>query len=145
MSDFLLYFNLIAIPLYCFYRFKTKKYLSLLNPCVYLLIGSYFYLTLSSFLIKRYLVNYSYIDLFRFKPESIQNTNLLCNWFTLVFFIFYIFSVEPKNVVSRFKPKTTSYQIALGFTMLTSLILLIITVAYAPTLISLSDRVDSFT
>lgn len=116
----------------------------MLNPCFYLLIGSYVYLTLSSFLLKRYLAVYSSIDLFRFKPESIQITNLFCNWFTLVFFVFYIFSVEPKNIISRFKPKAKTYQIAIGFTMLTSLILLIVTVAYAPTLITFTTRLDVF-
>lgn len=144
MSDILLYFNLIFIPIYCIRRFKKKKHFSFLNPCFYLLISSYFYLTLSSFLLTRYLENFSYIELFRFKSASIEATNLICNWFTFVFLIFYILSSEHKNTIARFKPKANSYLVALIFTGIISLLLLMIIATNASTLLSFETRLESF-
>ncbi len=144
MSDILLYFNLLFVPLYCIYRFKKKKCFSFLNPCFYLLISSYFYLTVSSFLLTQYLDNFSYIELFRFKSASVEATNLICNWFTFVFLIFYMLSSEQKNIVSKFKPKANSYLIALIFTGIISLILAMIIVTNASTLLSFETRLESF-
>ena len=144
MSAILLYFNLIFVPIYCIQRFKKKKHFSFLNPCFYLLISSYFYLTLSSFLVTQYLDNFSYIELFRFKASSMDATNLICNWFTFVFLIFYILSSEHKNLTSKFKPKANSYLIALIFTGIISLLLMLVIVTNASTLLSFETRIESF-
>lgn len=147
MPDLLMYFNLIAIPLYCFRRFRKKSYLILLNPCFYLLFFSYIYLTLSSALLDSYIVylktlnlDYIYNFFISFSQEAIEVTTLLGNWFTLVFFLFYIFSSDQRILPSQFRPKKITYYIALLLTALVSLILLVLIIIHAPSLLSISDR-----
>ncbi len=148
MLDLLMYFNLLAIPLYCWRRFRKNSYLILLNPCFYLLIISYIYLTLSTVLVERFFTllkrgDYFYNFFSQFSEETIEATSLLSNWFTLVFFLFYIFSVDRKILPSRFTPKAITSQIALWFTGITSLILFTLIIVYGPSLIANSDRGES--
>lgn len=148
MTYLLMQFNLIAVPLYCFYRLRKNSYLTLLNPCFYLLLLSYIYLTVSSAFIRSFLeIDIYYTNYLEtlFKANSIETTNLLCNWYTLVFFIFFVISTDYKIIVINFKPKTLSYQIALILASLTSLVLLIITIIYGPTLIATSNRGEALT
>lgn len=147
LSDLLMYFNLIVIPLYCFRRFRKKSYLILLNPCFYLLFFSYIYLTLSSALIDSYLASlkirnadYLYNFYVSFSQEAMEVTTLLGNWFTLVFFLFYIFSADKKILPKQFKPKKITYYIALFFTGIVSLIFLALIIVYGPTLIAMFAR-----
>ncbi len=123
ISSVINYLLLIFVPCYCLYRLK-KNFYSLINPSFYLLLLSYLYLTISSTFL------YNYIYLVRniepwfttFSDESIQTTSLICNWFTFVFLIFYIFSQEPKSVKLSFYPQKITYQIAIILTVLISII-----------------------
>ncbi|MCU0537962.1 MAG: hypothetical protein MUD14_29095 [Hydrococcus sp. Prado102] len=144
LSDLLAYFNLIAIPIYCYRRFKKHTYLIFLNPCFYLLIVSYLYLTISSILINPFieLIEISF-PLMTFRSDSIQATNILCNWYTFVFFIFYIFSTERKIVLVPYTPKKITYQIALLFTFIVSTSLFLILLLQGPLLLATSGRAES--
>jgi hypothetical protein len=75
-----------------------------------------------------------------FNPESIKATKFLGNWFTLVFFVFYVFSTDSKIITVSFKPKKLTYKIALLLTLIISILILIIGFVYLPSLISLDRR-----
>lgn len=143
LIDTLGYFNLIAIPIYCFKRFKSNSYLSLMNPCFYLVLFSYLYLTFASVLLGFYIQALSqvgtWIDLKLMEP-----TKLLGNWFTLVFFIFYIFSKDYNLVILPFKPRKLTYKIAFILTFIVSIVLVTIAILYIPSLLTFSNRTVSY-
>ncbi|MDJ0715932.1 MAG: hypothetical protein QNJ54_17170 [Prochloraceae cyanobacterium] len=104
-------------------------------------------MTLSSALFGRLIISLKGVYLYnffnQFPEESIEVASLLSNWFTLVFFLFYIFSVDGKILPTRFTPKAITYKIALYFTGIISLILLTLIIVYTPSLITMSSRLES--
>ena len=143
VSYILGYFNLIFIPIYCFWRFKKDDFLIFLNPLFYLLFASYFYLTISSVLFDNF-INYQ----LSFKPilgkiteSDIAITNLLCNWTVLVFLFFYSLSKNWYVFYSiDYKPRKKTYQFALFFLGISALIYLLVIIIYGSDLFNSSRR-----
>ncbi|MDY6784007.1 MAG: hypothetical protein SW833_15920 [Cyanobacteriota bacterium] len=135
--------NLVLVPAYCFYRFKKNNYFILFNPGFYLLVASYLYLIPSSIFLSQYIqwINISYYS--EFKPESLQFTSILCNWYVLVFLFFYIKSTDWISVPrENYKPKAITYNIALLLTVLLSVYFFYILAKYGAVLFS-SDRFEA--
>ncbi|MDY7014866.1 MAG: hypothetical protein SVX43_14930 [Cyanobacteriota bacterium] len=142
-STFFQFLNLILVPLYCFQRFRKSNYFILFNPCFYLLIAAYLYLTIPSLLLPQYIewVNIDYYS--SFKSESLQITNILCNWYVLVFFLFYMQSTDWKVIPKDgYKPRNATYQIALFFVVSLLAYFCYLLARYGAFLFS-ADRIDA--
>lgn len=135
------YFNLIFVPIYCFYRIRKNKY-TLLNASFHILVLSYLYFTISSFFLDEFIeFQYSVEPWFStFSSESIAVTSLLCNWFTLVSLFFYSLSKEPKEIKIAFFPQKITYQIALIVTFSTTAIFIALLLIHGPSLIANSSN-----
>ena len=139
MENILGSFNLIVVPIYCIYVMKRKSLSVFLNPCFYLVFFAYLYLTLPSTVLPEYYLN-NYLGLSR---DSIQTTNLLCNWYTFIFLLFFAFSKNYSLPNLSFKPRKKTYQISLVFTAVLSLVFLGLLIKYGPMLLQSEDRVDA--
>ena len=100
LSEILTYFNLIVTPIYCIYRVRKAKYIALLNPSLHLVIWSYIYLPLAGLFMS---ANTFLSNHFVFTQEILQDTDIICNWFNLIFLGFYIISSDPKILRKEYK------------------------------------------
>lgn len=146
LADGFLYFNLIIIPIYCCLRIIKNSFLALLNPCFYLLIFGYFYLTVSSaFLESANDIGFDIISMLKVSQETVTITNIICNWFTFVFFIFYIQSKDINKAIisSSFTPKDLTTKISMIIAILTGSLLVILILRYAPSLQEIPGRKEA--
>ena len=141
LANILLYFNTFFVPIYMILRIKKNKSLAFLNPCIYLLITSYLYLTVASLLFE---LNQEIMGgllgfYLNFKEDSLLITDAICNWFVFVFLIYYVLSKDRNLIISEeYKPKRITAKIAFFFTLFISAFFLVLIVIYGPRLVSLS-------
>lgn len=140
---FLGYFNFIVIPFYLVYRYKSNKLAIFLNPLLYLVIASYFYLTISSFFFDSFIEAQVYFTpiLGIVTTKSIAVTNLVSNWTVLVFLVFYYFSKDYETfLLLQYKPRGKTYQLALFFCTISALVYILIILFYGPELFTSPRR-----
>lgn len=135
-SNLLTYFLLLLIPIYCAYRILRNKYIALLNPSLHLVFWAYVYLTVPVLFMK----SYSLYNFFNFSDQIYITTSFLCNWYVVVFWIFYMISTDHNIEVVNYRPKITTYHLALFFSFAISVFFVFLIGKFGPTLLSLSDR-----
>lgn len=134
------YIVLISVPIGLIYRYRKNKNLVFFNPCFYLLLGSYLYLTVSSTFLQSYIAQSSVSYYATLSPESIQITSILCNWYTVVFALFYFLSADRNLItIKNFKPRKITYQFALILVGILFIVQVYYLLRYAPTFV-FADR-----
>ena len=147
ISTIINYTTFILVPLYLISRYRKNKNWIFLNPCFYLLLGAYLYLTVSSTFIQSYIERSSVSYYQTLSAESIQVTSLICNWYVLVFVVFYFLSVDRKLILIKdFKPRKITYQFALILVAILFIVQVYYLLRYAPTFVvaSRSDGLNLY-
>lgn len=139
LSNALIYFNAILIPIYLALRIRNNKSIAFINPCLYLLVASYLYLTIPSIFFEQYfeIMGFLLTTYLNYEKESLLITNIICNWFVLVFFGYYILSIDKGiKIRANYKPKAVTTKIAFFLVIFLSLFFLALIIIYAPQLFS---------
>ena len=129
-------FNLIIIPVVVSHRIYKHRLRSFLNPLLFLVVGSYCYMTLGSAFLFQYSVpgwEYSYAER--------ALTDLLSNYYTLVFFLAYFFSRDYENVEFSFSPsRMTSRAAMCCVAVITPLFIFLIATNFSQAISCYGDR-----
>ena len=109
-ASIIVLFNLTIIPLVVIRRIYTHVPSAFLNPLLFLVVGSYGYMTLSSaFLFEYYVPGYNYNE------QQRAVTDIYSNFYTLVFFLAYCLSKDSKHSKITFCPLRLTTKLAFFF------------------------------
>jgi hypothetical protein len=82
-------------------------------------------------------------DHFVFTQEILQDTDIICNWFNLIFLGFYFISSDQKILRKEYKPRNSTYYLALVIAGATTVYFIYLVSIFGPILMAIPDRVQA--